>query len=314
MRLSKKRLNDSVTSVMRLEKVVMVRRLFGRVKQRIAQKKRQTLIKAYIKGGRKPWSPGYKLSRSDFIKTVLNDDAIMAKFRALEPLPGGYGYGYDERVVEYPWALTRLSQNEGKLLDAGSVLNFLEIIENPRLAGKKLTIFTLAPENKAFWEKGISYNYGDLRELPFRDDWFDEIVSISTLEHVGMDTRIYTGVDSAGRVALDAKQAAKELIRVLRPGGELLISVEFGKRQLVEWNGSPFAEQFDSFMLRGLLKAFEACENVSTSFYKYNQNGWNISTKEECQDAEYFNIHTAEPIDSDNAAAARAVVLIEVVK
>lgn len=50
------------------------------------------------------------------------------------------------------------------------------------------------------------------------------------------------------------------------------------------------------------------------SFYKYTQNGWHVSTEEECRDAEYFNIHTAESIDSDNAAAAHVAALIEVVK
>ena len=289
-------------------------RLLGQVKQRIAQSRRQADIKAYLKGGRKPWSRGYSLSKFDFIKTVLNDDALVAKFRYSGVLPKGYGYGYDERVVEYPWVLSRLYKGKSRLLDAGSVFNFPEIVENPKLSGKDITIFTLAPENKAFWEKGISYHYGDLRQLPFRDNWFDEIVSISTLEHVGMDNRMYTGGTTYGKVGLDAKRAVQELVRVLRPGGRFLASVGFGKHQLIECDGAPFAEQFDSPLLEDLLEEFKACKSVLTSFYKYTQNGWSISTKEECRDAEYFNIHTAESIDSDNAAAARAVVLIEVVK
>jgi SAM-dependent methyltransferase len=297
-----------------LENVVIVGRLLGQVKQRIAQSRRRADIKAYLKGGRKPWSRGYSLSKFDFIKTVLSDDVLVAKFRYSDVLPKSYGYGYDERVVEYPWVLSRLCEGKSRLLDAGSVFNFPEIVESPKLSGKDITIFTLAPENKAFWEKGISYHYGDLREMPFKDGWFDEIVSISTLEHVGMDNRIYTRQDSSERIALEAKQAAKELIRVLRAGGKFLASVEFGKHQLIEWDGVPFAEQFDSLLLEGLLEEFEACESVLTSFYKYTQNGWNVSTKEECQDAEYFNIHAAKSVDSDNAAAARAVVLIEVVK
>ena len=129
-----------------------------------------------------------------------------------------------------------------------------------------------------------------------------------------MDNRMYTGDTTCEKVGLDAKRAVQELIRVLRPGGKFLASVEFGKHQLIEWDGSPFAEQFDSPMLRDLLKEFEGCENVSTSFYKYTQNGWSISTEQECQGVEYFNIHTAKSFDLDNAAAARAVALIEAVK
>jgi len=272
--------------VAKLENVVTVNRLLGQVKQKIAQSRRRADIKAYLKGGRKPWSRGYSLSKFDFIKTVLNDTVLVAKFRYLGVLPNSYGYGYDERVVEYPWVLSRLSKKEGKLLDAGSVFNYREIIEDPRLSGKDLTIITLAPESRAFWEKEISYLYCDLRELPFRDNWFDEVISISTLEHVGMDNRLHTGDSVCEKVGLDARRTVRELIRVLRPGGKFLASVGFGKHQLLKWDDSLFAEQFDSPMLKDLLKEFEMCESVSTAFYKYTHNGWNISTEQECQGLE----------------------------
>jgi SAM-dependent methyltransferase len=244
----------------------------------------------------------------------LNDDDLMARFQSLTPLPDGYGSRYDERVVEYPWTLSRLSTGEGNLLDAGSVFNFEEIIEHPRVSNKHLTVFTLAPETHAFWQRGISYHYGDLRQLPFRDNWFDEVCSISTLGHIGMDNRIYTRAAERGGPTLQADTAVKELIRVMKPGGKFLASVVFGKRQLIEWEGTVFAEQFDSALLKELLKLFSPCARVSTTFYKYTENGWNISTEGECQGLEYFNIHTAESFDHDYAAAARAVALIEVVK
>lgn len=294
--------------------MVTVNRLLRQVKQKIAYSRRQADIKAYLKGSRKPWSRGYKASKFDFIQTVLKDDALVAKFRYSQTLPKGYGYGYDERVVEYPWVLSRLSEEKSKLLDAGSVLNFRQIIDNSILSSKTITIFTLAPEKNAFWEKGISYCYGDLRQLPFRDNWFDEIISISTLEHIGMDNRMYAGESAPAKVGLDAKKAIRELIRVLKLGGKLLASVEFGKHQLIEWNGTIFAEQFDSPMLKDLLKVFSSCVSVSTSFYRYTENGWNISNEQDCQGVEYFNIHTAKSFAPDNAAAARAVVLIGAVK
>jgi SAM-dependent methyltransferase len=292
----------------------MARKVVVRTRAAIKTRSARADIKAYIKGGRKPWSRGYKPSKFSFIEDVINDEDFLLKFRNLEPLPDGYGYGYDERVVEYPWVLSRLSLSKSRLLDAGSVFNFREIIEHPMFSNKDLTIFTLAPESRAFWQRGISYHYGDLRQLPFRDSWFDEICTISTLGHIGMDNRIYTKKEGTGQMRLEAEKAVKELIRVLRPGGKILASVVFGKHQLIEWNDSPFAEQFGSVLLRGLLRVFSSCSSVSTSFYKYTKNGWNISTEEECQGVEYFNIHTATSFDPDNAAAARAVALIEVVK
>ena len=114
---------------------------------------------------------------------------------------------------------------------------------------------------------------------------------------------------------MEAEQAVKELLRVLQPGGKFLASVVFGKHQLIEWkDSSPFAEQFDSRLLADLIKVFSSCKNVSTSFYKYTKNGWNLSTEKECQNEEYYNIHTATSFDPDFAAAARAVAVIEVTK
>jgi SAM-dependent methyltransferase len=294
--------------------VTLTSRLFKAAIQSRARKRRQADVRAYIRGGRKPWSRGYNLSKFDFIQDVLNDPGLMGKFRSLERLPDGYGYGYDERVVEYPWTLSRLSVEGGKLLDAGSILNFGQIIEDRRVSSKTLTILTLAPEGQCFWQRGISYHYGDLRELPFRDDLFDEVCSISTLGHVGMDNRMYIGGNEIGKIGLEAEKAVEELIRVLRPGGKFLGSVVFGKHQLIEWDGTTFAEQFDSLLLGDLLRSFSSCAVVSTYFYKYTENGWNVSTEEGCQGLEYFNIHTASSLDPDYAAAARAVALIEVVK
>ena len=289
-------------------------KIINSIKSIFSDVKRFADKEIYCLTGKRPWSRGYNFSKFDFIKKILSDKRYMSIFKSSDSLPERYGYSYDERVVEYPWVLSRVAPDSGRLLDAGSVFNFKEIVEYPLIKNKQFTIFTLSPERDAFWRNGISYNYGDLRDLPFRDGWFDEICSLSTLGHVGMDNRIYTHASSYGKIGLEAEKAVKELIRVLKPGGRLLISVVFGKHQLIEWDGAPFAEQFDSRLLKDLLKSFSPCSKVSTSFYKYSKNGWNISTKEECKDVEYFNIHISDSFDPDHAAAARAVALIEAIK
>ena len=113
---------------------------------------------------------------------------------------------------------------------------------------------------------------------------------------------------------MDAEKAINELLRVLKPGGRLLISVVFGKHQLIEIDGVPYAEQFDSELLGHTVKIFSDCHSVSTSCYLYTRKGWNISFQEEASKEEYFNIHVKKVFDPDMAAAARAVALIDVIK
>ncbi len=295
--------------------MISVEGLVARFMEGRDRRRRRSDIKAYMQGGRRPWSAGYHECKFDFIRTVLADSSRMELFRTMKPLPGNFGYGFDERVVEYPWTISRLSEGAGKLLDAGSVFNYREIVEHPKISKKHFTVMTLAPETHAFWQKGISYHYGDLRELPFRDEWFDEVISLSTLGHIGMDNRMYTRETSHGEIGLEAGKAVGELIRVLRPGGRFLASVVFGRHQLIDWkDGSPFAEQFDSALLESLLAAFSGCGRVAAYFYKYDEKGWNVCREEDCRDLEYFNVHTAKSFAPDNAAAARAVALIDVVK
>lgn len=119
------------------------------------------------------------------VGSVINDSEWQELFAQGRDLPARLGRGFDERVVEYGWLISR--QIRGRVLDAGSVLNHRHVLERLLPTIANLTIATLAPEAATFVELGVSYLYGDVRELPFCDGWFDEVICLSTLEHVGMD-------------------------------------------------------------------------------------------------------------------------------
>lgn len=276
------------------------------------------LLKEYINNGRKPWSPGYGVFKSNLIQEVIADPEILSKFNNNLLLPEKYGEFIDERIVEYPWLLSKINQCQGNILDAGSTLNNELIIKHDALKNKQLTLLTLAPEESCFWHLGISYVFADIRELPFKDNLFDAVVSVSTLEHIGMDnTLLYS---SETRYKQDSKhdfiQAVKELKRVLKLGGKCLVTVPFGKYQ-----HDGFQQQFNSDMVDSLKKAFNPASLVEL-YYQYTDGGWNISTREKCKDCQYFNIHKTKYFDSnfsrdydeDLAAAARAIVTLEMIK
>ena len=274
---------------------------------------RAVFIQYYKWRGRVPWSLGFVFYQWRSIKNILASQQQLESFAEGAPLLPMYGYRLDERVVELPWLFSRISSSQTRFLDAGSALNHDVTIARLMACDKDLTILTLMPERWAFWKQGISYHFDDVRAMPFRDEWFDEIACISTLEHVGMDNLNYGEAAQSAIEREDFQIAAIDLWRVLKKGGRLFITVPFGRRQDVFWNNVLFMQQFDQQMLEKLLACFEG-GITDVTFYQYSPGGWQVSTLEACADVEYFNMHESTGPAADFAAAARAVACLEIRK
>lgn len=259
----------------------------------------------FMLNGKKPWTIGYDAYKHKQVAQVLLHENFNPNM-----LPIGYGFRLDERIVEYPWLMSRLPSNKGKLLDAGSTLNFDFMLSQNKISSKKLFISTLAPESNSFWQEGISYVYEDLRETCYKDNYFDWIVSLSTVEHIGLDnTMLYTTDDSKNEKTPDSYLLAiKEFYRILKPGGVLYISLPFGKRKNHGW-----LQVFDSEMLDELVDEFSPTSIIEHHF-KYGPDGWQVSSRENNENATYFDINKQKAYDTDYAAAARAVVCLELIK
>lgn len=269
--------------------------------------KQQVKLGLFYLNGRRPWTKGYFEYKWSKIKGAVNNPQIMNLFADSSPLPTGYGLGVDERVIEYPWAMSRLLQN-GSLLDAGSALNFETILKHPALSHKEITIVNLVRETNNFSDLGVRYIYADIRKLPFDNDHFDSITCISTLEHIGMDNSIYDKGSASTSSGGDYLSAVKELKRVLKPQGQLLITVPFGRRE-----NHGFFQQFDSQMTQNVVAVFNGRES-KIDFYKYSDRGWQLSSQFDCEDVQYYNVRAEKKPAPDKAAAARAVACITLIK
>lgn len=260
---------------------------------------------AFIVRGKKPWSLGYQVYKEKHIKNVLSH----GKFDAEKLLPG-YGFRIDERIIEYPWFFSRLPSGQGKLLDAGSVLNFDFIISQKVIAEKSLFISTLAPETVCFWRDGISYVYEDLRETCYRDNYFDWVVSLSTVEHIGLDNTMLYTTDSTKRENKPNSYLAsiKEFSRVLKPGGKLYLSLPFGIYKNHGW-----FQVFDGKMIDELINIF-CPKGIIESHFRYEVDGWRKSSREESKGGTCFDIHFQKTYDADYAAFSRAIICLEMVK
>jgi SAM-dependent methyltransferase len=128
----------------------------------------------------------------------------------------------DERVVEIPWVLSRLRTN-GRVLDVGYAFAEASYLAALIRAGIELVGVDLAERDV----EGVETVQADVRSLPFPDRSFDQILLVSTLEHVGADNSVY-GIE--GERDDGAREAAlRELVRVLSRDGSLLVTVPLGE-------------------------------------------------------------------------------------
>jgi hypothetical protein len=264
------------------------------------------LIQTYLENDRIPWSPGYIEHRTKCLARTLEDEVFLQRFRESDELPSGYGYRMDERVVEYPWVLSRSLDWGLRILDAGSTLNNPLLLNHSSLNEKELFIYSLAHD---YMERRprVSYISGDLRETILRDQIIDVVVCISTLEHIGLDnTFLYTQDQRYQENGpLDYKAVLAEFRRILKPRGRLLITVPFGKALQLQW-----LQQFNRQGIEKIISEFGG-KVLALSYFKYDPSGWVHSTAAECGECEYFDIHAKGKCDSDYAAAARAVACID---
>ena len=168
---------------------------------------------------------------------------------------------------------------------------------------------TLAPEKRCYWYKGYSYVFGDFRQTKFKDGAFDTIVSISTLEHVGLDnTLLYTNdPEKAETNKHGFVDAIREFRRILAPGGRCLITVPYGKYENFEW-----FQVFDKEMIQLLIETFSP-SSFDLEFFQYNKAGWQRASEMQVVNATAFDPHSGRGRLDDKAGCARAIACIQLI-
>lgn len=268
---------------------------------------RNLFIAIYKLGGKKPWSLGYSVYKFSRIKDIIENRLDVF---SQDALPQNYGFGIDERIVEYPWLFSRLKPEALTILDAGSSFNHADILSTSLLRGRKLYISTLAFENLPPADNAPFYTFEDIRDMGYKNEFFDAVVCISTLEHVGMDNAfIYTSDETKKEDDKYAFLAAMdELKRVLKIGGTLYLTMPYGKYKNHKW-----FQIFDAQMVEQLKVRFSPAE-ISETYFKYEGGQWNYSNAQACQDGCFFDIHHEKECRQEHLAASESVVCLELIK
>ncbi len=149
------------------------------------------------------------------------------------------------RIMEYPLALTLLDVQPGMtMLEVGSGFISLPPLWLASERGAAVTAVDREPytdEHREHVEalakmvhlvpERLRIVSADAQHLPFDDDTFDRISAVSVLEHLDLFTDAYV---------------ARELGRVLKPGGRLVITVPFNLGKHIEnedWGGEGYEQR-----------------------------------------------------------------------
>jgi SAM-dependent methyltransferase len=179
-----------------------------------------------------------------------------------------------ERLVEYDFVSRNLVSplKKANILDVGSAGSALaQLIEE---FGSKWQVFGLD------LVRGCDVMM-DARSTGFRDRAFDQVISTSTLEHIGLDCGIS---DKSG----DAK-AMREIFRMLKKGGSAIITVPYGRAK------KPDHRVYDRKALAKLAGRFSIARK---EFYHYGAGKW-----KKCSQAEAEGADTQVPLHFNAACA-----------
>jgi ubiquinone/menaquinone biosynthesis C-methylase UbiE len=78
----------------------------------------------------------------------------------------------------------------------------------------------------------LKFIRGDIRHTNFPSNFFDRVIAVSTIEHIGLG---HYGEEFDER---GDEKAIKEAIRILKPNGKLLATPPYGKYAITPVKGS----------------------------------------------------------------------------
>lgn len=159
-----------------------------------------------------------------------------------------------ERLEEYDFVARNLlpKRNQGRILEVGSAGS--NLARSIREFGKGMFLVIGIDLAREGCDARV-----DARSTGFRSETFDQVISISTIEHVGL----CSGVNDRNG---DTK-AMQEIFRLLKKGGSAIISVPYGRTAIVKQD----YRVYDMNSLNELTRLFSLAKK---EFYRYSSGKW----------------------------------------
>ncbi len=251
-----------------------------------------------------PFSARYWWTRERLVTEIC--EKTLAEPASWEELIRDRRFGhYDERVVEYSWALARIATDrvQGRLLDVGCVMNTSYCLRKLTAKFEDIHLLNLVSEPLALHGR-ISYHCEDIRASALAPSSFDAVTCISTIEHVGGDNGYNSSPNGTPELPPEKggmaawEPAFGTLLRLIKPRGLLLVTMPFGSGKWV--NG--FYEFGPADVSRLHIAAGEVGRQLRTRVFGKDALGWRYVSAGDAPLAEGF---------PQSASGSGAVLLVE---
>lgn len=208
----------------------------------------------------------YRVSR-----TLTSDDfagrAVFGFDQTIMRVLPIFGSSSSERSVEYDWVLDNLPSTKGKILDIGSGASYFP----SKLLNEGFEVYSLEFQSPELRKSKIIFKQSDTRATGFDKELFDVITLVSTIEHVGLgfyNDPVYPDGDS---------KAIKEIVRILKRGGILILTTPFSDRYRGGWQRIYDHESLE--------KLTEGLKLVKETFFAKKGRRWTLADRKEAEKA-----------------------------
>ncbi|MEM3833361.1 MAG: class I SAM-dependent methyltransferase [Thermoprotei archaeon] len=161
------------------------------------------------------------------------------------------------RSVEYPFIIEELRKS---LIPEGSKILLVGCAGDPLstiLPALGYETYGLDVKHVAIRYPNFHFVKGDIRRTDFLNNYFDVVIAVSTIEHVGVLEDDFEG---------DHK-AVKEIARILKSGGLLLVTCPVAFKAKV----TPYERIYNPYTLKALFSEFAI---KSEKFFKKRNGYW----------------------------------------
>lgn len=170
----------------------------------------------------------------------------------------------NSRIVEEPFVFQNLNLEKGaKTLDLGCCYSKVSL----QLASLGYKTAGVDLNDYKYLHPNLQFVRGNFLEKQFPNNYFDCVVAISTVEHIGLDC--YGGSLIEG----GDQKTIKKIHKILKLGGIFIITVPFGRREIMKTQ-----RVYDTQSLSNLLREFKI---EKEEYYEYSHGFWKKVKKEE---------------------------------